>query len=183
MASSAPILVISGPSGSGKTTLLRALAGVETRAAGRIAFGGEVWQDVGVFLPPWKRRVGWVPQDGLLFPHLSVRENLGYTASSGIGGVAEALGIAGLLDRYPRNLSGGERQRVAIGRAILANPRLLLLDEPFAALDRATRARVSAWIASWVGEGRMLVLVTHQPEADGIGGEAWEIEDGRLRSA
>ena len=158
----APGVAVVGPSGAGKTTLLRVIAGLERRARGVVRLGGETWLAPDTFVPPWMRGVGWVPQDALLFPHLSVRENLGYAAALPIEPIAERLGVAHLLDRQPRLLSGGERQRVALGRAMAAAPRLLLLDEPFAALDRPLRARLSADVRAWANErGVPIVVVTH----------------------
>jgi molybdate transport system ATP-binding protein len=179
-------VAIVGPSGAGKSTLLRVLAGVERRAHGWIAVGGRTWLDSarGFFLDPWDRKVGWVPQDDLLFPHLDVRRNLGYAGADArdIESTAELLSVAHLLDRRPRNLSGGERQRVALGRALLARPTLLLLDEPFSALDRALRLdlvrRVRAHAES---AGMMLVLVSHdEVDATTLADERWLLLDGVL---
>jgi molybdate transport system ATP-binding protein len=180
--SEAPILAIVGPSGAGKSTLLRVLAGVERRAVGRVRFGGSAWQGAGVFVDPWARDVGWVPQDGVLFPHLSVRENLAYAARVEVGPIAEALGVAALLDRRPRLLSGGERQRVALGRAMARAPKLMLLDEPFAALDRTTRASVSAFVAAWQRDTHTpMVVVTHDAgDVATLGAEVWELVGERL---
>jgi molybdate transport system ATP-binding protein len=157
-----------GPSGVGKTTVLRIVAGVETRARGVVASTGSVWQDSATarFVPAWQRRCGWVPQDARLFPHRTVRENLAWamnvSATDELATVAEALAIAPLLDRAPRHLSGGERQRVALGRALLARPSLLLLDEPFAALDRVMRARVAGWLRERCDRDALpIVLVSH----------------------
>jgi molybdate transport system ATP-binding protein len=131
-----------GPSGCGKSTLLRCLAGLTRLPGGSLRVGEETWQGAEVFMPPYRRPLGYVFQDARLFPHLSVRDNLRFgLRRAGGGKVAEAdvvefLGLAPLLGRYPARLSGGERQRVAIGRALLAQPRLLLMDEPLAALDR-----------------------------------------------
>jgi ABC-type molybdate transport system ATPase subunit len=162
LASDADVIGLVGPSGAGKSTLLRVIAGLERRAIGRVSFAAEVWQDGATFVPAHQRGVGWVPQDGLLFPHLSVRENLGYAARVPVAAVAERLGVTALLDRRPRHLSGGERQRVALGRALCAAPRLLLLDEPFSALDRPLRARLAADVAEWARAHRVpMVLVTH----------------------
>jgi molybdate transport system ATP-binding protein len=131
-----------GPSGCGKTTVLRCLAGLTRLPGSFLRIGDEVWQDGKTFLPPHKRKVGFVFQDSRLFAHLPVRQNLEFgLRRAGERRIREAevieiLGLARLLARYPATLSGGERQRVAIGRALLAQPRLMLMDEPLAALDR-----------------------------------------------
>ena len=118
-----------GPSGSGKSTLLRIIAGLETRAVGRVAMGAEVWQEGDRLLPPYRRGVGYVFQDTRLFPHLSVRGNLDYAArrAQGLGGpalseIVDVLDLGALLSRRPAEISGGEKQRVAIGRALLSAP-------------------------------------------------------------
>ncbi len=144
-----------GPSGCGKTTVLRALAGLE-RAAGRIALDDDVWQDDAqrVFVPTHRRALGYVIQESALFPHLDVRRNLDYgrrriAASQQLvqlDQVVELLGIGALMARSPDTLSGGERQRVAIARALATSPRLLLLDEPLAALDAARKAEVLPYL-------------------------------------
>lgn len=154
-----------GPSGIGKSTLVRVLAGVERRARGRVRIGTDTWQDhaAGVFVPPWKRALGWVPQDTRLFPHASARENIGWglaDVDDALLRLAKALDIAAILDRAPRHLSGGERQRVALARALLRRPALLLLDEPFSALDRSLRARTIEVVRNEHGE-RPLVLISH----------------------
>jgi molybdate transport system ATP-binding protein len=179
-------VAIVGPSGSGKSTLLRVLAGVETRARGEVVVDGITWLDRerGVVVPPWKRRVGWVPQEMLLFPHLSVRENLAYAGAGAapVEETAELLQVPHLLDRRPRRLSGGERQRVALGRALLSEPRLLLLDEPFSALDRSLRDQLSGTVKRLADErGIPLVLVSHD-EADTrvLADERWHLRDGTL---
>ena len=147
------VTALFGPSGCGKTTVLRCIAGL-LRINGVCEIDGEVWQDQnGAFLPTHKRPLGYVFQEASLFQHLSVRKNLLFGAPrdnrDGTKGrgivfdeVIELLGIAKLLDRSPRNLSGGERQRVAIGRALLSQPKLLLMDEPLSALDRATKNEI-----------------------------------------
>lgn len=179
-------LAIVGPSGAGKSTLLRILAGVERRARGTVEVDGVTWQDPtrGIVVPAWERRVGWVPQDVLLFPHLSVRENLGYAgaAASEIQEIAGLLQVDGLLDRRPRRLSGGERQRVALGRALLSDPALFLLDEPFSALDRPLRTQVSATVKEAArARGIPLVLVSHDEEdAAVLAGERWHLSEGAL---
>ena len=141
-----------GPSGCGKTTLLRCLAGLERAPGGRVVVGDEVWQDddAGVFVPTHRRAVGVVFQEASLFEHLDVRANVEFgwkrlAPSQRRVSVAEAVewtGIAPLLDRSTAGLSGGERQRVAIARALAVSPRLLLMDEPLAALDAARKAEI-----------------------------------------
>ena len=174
-----------GPSGSGKSTLLRVLAGLERRATGRVTVRGEAWQAGDAFVPPWARRVGWVPQESALFPHLNVRKNLTYGGAEGADEIAELLGLSPLLDRAPRNLSGGERQRVALGRAMLSRPAVLLLDEPFSALDRPLRARISAALSRWCAARAVpAVLVTHdEHDLDAFTAERWSLEQGALTRA
>lgn len=146
------ITALFGPSGCGKTTVLRCIAGLQ-HIPGRIEVNGVCWQDSssGIFTPPHQRHVGFVFQEASLFPHLSVKDNLLYGARrvrgpdanpASLDDVVALLGISSLLDRSPVALSGGERQRVAVGRALLASPRVLLMDEPLSALDRATRDEI-----------------------------------------
>ncbi|MBZ8132872.1 molybdenum ABC transporter ATP-binding protein [Afifella sp. IM 167] len=142
------VIGIFGPSGCGKTSVLRCAAGLQ-RLEGYLSLAGEVWQDAATFRPAHRRPIGYVFQEASLFPHLSVRRNILYGAprrrpprpgeGTGLEEVVELLGIGHLLDRSPARLSGGERQRVAIGRALLSQPRLLLMDEPLSALDRQTK--------------------------------------------
>ena len=183
-------IAIVGPSGAGKSTILRVLAGVERRAKGLVRFDDQRWQDdaAGTFVPPWRRRVGWVPQEVLLFPHLTVRDNLAYglspaAAAAAVEETAHLLQITELLERRPRRLSGGERQRVALGRALLADPKLLLLDEPFSALDRPLRAELGRVVGQWSAErGVPLVLVSHDEEdAEVLAEERWHVSGGELR--
>jgi molybdate transport system ATP-binding protein len=146
------VTVLFGRSGSGKTTIVNAVAGLLMPDEGRIAAGEWVLLDTaqGVRLPPHRRRLGYIFQEGRLFPHLTVRQNLAYGAwfapkdapREDMGRVVDLLGIADLLDRRPGALSGGEKQRVAIGRALLSAPRLILADEPLAALDDARKAEI-----------------------------------------
>jgi molybdate transport system ATP-binding protein len=146
------VTVLFGPSGSGKTTLVNAVAGLLRPDAGRIAVGDWVLLDTAArrFLPPHRRRIGYIFQEGRLFPHLTVQQNLLYgrwfaprdAQPESMGRVVEMLGIGPLLSRRPGALSGGEKQRVAIGRALLAAPRLILADEPLAALDEARKAEI-----------------------------------------
>ena len=139
------ITAVYGPSGSGKSTLLDCIAGLRQAAAGSvIRCGGETWQEHSYFAPPWERRIGYVFQDTRLFPHLSVQQNLNYALARraeagqiGLDNVVDWLELADLLPRAPDTLSAGQKQRVAIGRALLCAPRLLLLDEPLANLDHA----------------------------------------------
>jgi molybdate transport system ATP-binding protein len=189
MAAESETVAVVGPSGAGKSTLLRVLAGVERRAVGRVVVNGIDWldSDVGTFVPPWSRRVGWVPQDPSLFPHLTVRENLGY-AGAPVGEVEEVADLTEtrtLLDRRPRKLSGGERQRVALGRALLAAPTLLLLDEPLSALERPLRAKLAREVRGWANErGIPLVLVSHdEQDTDILADEHWHLAGGVLSRA
>jgi len=140
-----------GPSGCGKSTVLRCLAGLQQLPGSFCEVDGEVWQDDQIFRRPFERPIGYVFQEASLFAHLSVRANLNYGAPRGTraapGAIAfdeviELLGLEKLLARSPRNLSGGERQRVAIGRALLSQPKLLLMDEPLSALDRLTKDEI-----------------------------------------
>jgi molybdate transport system ATP-binding protein len=161
-----------GCSGSGKTTLVNAIAGLLRPNRGRIVLDGEVVTDTasGVFLPARRRHVGYVFQEGRLFPHLTVRQNLLYGhwfaprhgRVSGVEHVVELLGIGGLLGRRPTNLSGGEKQRVAIGRALLAQPRLLVMDEPLASLDEERKTEILPYIERLRDETKVpIVYVSH----------------------
>ncbi len=164
-----------GRSGSGKSLTLGLIAGLARPDRGRVAIDGAALVDISrrLFVPMHKRRVGLVFQDSHLFPHLSVRQNLLFgrwfarraKAAVSFDGVVETLGIGGLLERRPGGLSGGERQRVAIGRALLAAPRLLLLDEPFAALDRQRKLEILPLIERLRAEFDVpLVYVSHAIE-------------------
>jgi molybdate transport system ATP-binding protein len=150
------VTAVFGASGSGKTTLLRCVGGLERSPTGFLRLGDEVWQDesAGVYVPIHRRAVGYVFQEARLFPHLTVRSNLtyGWTRTSpsarylNLERVVEILGIGHTLDRRPQTLSGGEKQRVAIGRALLTSPRLLLLDEPLSALDAPRKREILPFI-------------------------------------
>jgi molybdate transport system ATP-binding protein len=150
------ITALFGPSGSGKTTAIRLLAGLERVERGAIALGDRPLLDTqaGINLPPYRRRIGLIFQDALLLPHLPVRANLNYgrwftppaDRRIGFDPVVEVLGIGHLLGRRTDTLSGGERQRVSIGRALLASPQLLLMDEPLASLDNARKEEILPFI-------------------------------------
>ena len=171
-AAEAGVTAIFGPSGAGKSQTLAAIAGAIRPDAGRVALGAEVLFDGTrrIDLAMERRRIGWVFQDGRLFPHLSVEANLDYGARRARGRdagvrrdeVLEMLGLQPLLERRPDGLSGGERQRVAIGRALLSQPALLLMDEPLAALDLARRAEILPYLARLKAVYRLPILyVTH----------------------
>jgi molybdate transport system ATP-binding protein len=186
-----PEAAVLGPSGSGKTTLLEALAGLR-RARGRLVVGGEVLQDsaAGIFLPPERRRLGYVPQHGALFPHLSVLANVVFgRPGRRAGGESFDVLVAGLdleplLGRYPRHLSGGEQRRVALARALLAQPRLLLLDEPTAGLDPGRARQALAGIRRVRANlGVPLLLVTHDDaEALALATEVMLLDAGSVRA-
>ncbi len=165
------VTALFGRSGSGKTTVINAVAGLLRPDTGKVTSDGLVLLDTaqGVNLPPHRRRIGYVFQDARLFPHLTVRQNLLYGRWFAPGGpgvgldrIVDLLGIGPLLSRRPGALSGGERQRVAIGRAILANPRLLALDEPLAALDEARKAEILPYLERLRDEVHLPILyVSH----------------------
>jgi len=166
-----------GPSGSGKSTLLDAIAGIEPGA--RIVLDG---LDLSP-LPVHDRRLGYVPQDAALFPHLDVRRNLLYSPrEESMGDVPPALGIEGLLDRMPRNLSGGERRRVALARALLSRPRLLLLDEPLTGLDEPRRQEAMTLIREVRQRYRLpMVVVSHRAdEVAALSDWTLRLEGGRV---
>ncbi len=160
------VTAILGRSGAGKTTLVRAMAGLMRVQHSRIVVGGEVLCDsaAGLRVPPHRRRVGYVFQDSRLFPHLTVQANLLYGAPRGtqLAAVVDLLGIGALLSRRPAGLSGGERQRVAIGRALLSAPRLLLMDEPLASLDAQRRGEILPYLERLRDEaGLPIIYVSH----------------------
>lgn len=165
-AADAGLTVLFGPSGAGKTSVLNMIAGLRTPARGHVRIGGDTLFDAaaGVDLPPERRGIGYVFQDARLFPHKRVRANLLYGAADDtrLAETCDFLGIAPLLDRWPRTLSGGEARRVAIGRALLSGPRALLLDEPLSFLDAARRAEIERVILRLRDAGDMpIVMVTH----------------------
>jgi len=167
------LLALVGPSGSGKTSVLRCIAGLH-HPAGRIVCGGEVWRDdaLGIALSPQRRRVGFVFQDYALFPHLTVLQNLtlacrlpGDRAREKARRWLRRVHLAGLEDRRPDALSGGQRQRVALARAMMRDPAVILLDEPFSAVDQVTRRRLRLEMAELKRTLRIpMILVTHDLE-------------------
>ncbi|MEV8396774.1 ABC transporter permease [Streptomyces niveus] len=181
-------IAVVGPNGAGKTTLLRALLGLTPRAHAELRLGA---LDV-TALPPHRRGVAWVPQDGALFPHLSALSNTAYGLRAHGVGRAEArrsaqlwldrLGVGHLAHRRPAQVSGGQAQRVALARALATNPRLLLLDEPLAALDQTTRARVRHTLRSHLeGFGGVCLMVTHDPvEAVSLADRVLVLDEGRV---
>jgi molybdate transport system ATP-binding protein len=181
------VTAVMGPSGAGKTSLLEAIAGLRPLRSGRIAIDDDVLVDTaaGHRLPPQRRRVGYVPQDAGLFPHLDVRANVLFGARAGTTHAAqamEALEIGPLADRYPASLSGGEKQRVALARALATRPRLLLLDEPLAALDVSLRERIVPYLLrirdSWATP---MLYVTHNVgEALALAGEVLLLQEGQV---
>lgn len=183
---------ICGPSGSGKSTLLALVAGLLTPRRGSIRFDGRVLVDRAqhTFVPAHLRRFGLVFQDGQLFPHLSVRANLLYgwrglapeQRRFTLDGVAGLLEIGALLDRRPEQLSGGERQRVALGRALLYSPQLLLLDEPLSSLDTRLKTQILPFLKRVRDETRLPMLyVSHAPdEIAYLADQVLQIENGRL---
>ncbi len=173
--SDAGVTALFGPSGAGKSTVIQLIAGLTRPQRGRISVAGKVLVDTdrGVALPTHKRGVGLVFQDSQLFPHLSVRQNLTYGRFFSYPGdnrltleaVIDVLGIAPLLERSPRTLSGGERQRVAIGRALLASPSILLMDEPLASLDTSRKLEILPFIERLRDDVRIPILyVSHSVE-------------------
>jgi len=163
----AGVTAVMGPSGAGKTSLLEAIAGLRRGARGRLALDGQTLLDSsrGLALPPEARRVGYVPQDAGLFPHLTAHANVRFGARADASAVASAIAtleIGPLLERFPASLSGGEKQRVALARALATRPRLLLLDEPLAALDVGLRERILPYLLRVRDEWKTPVLyVTH----------------------
>lgn len=184
-----------GASGSGKTTCLRAMAGLERAPGGYLSVNGEVWQDDsrGLFVPTYRRPLGYVFQEASLFPHLTIRGNLEYgmrRAAEGARRVSlqhavELLGIGRLLERMPDKLSGGEKQRVAIARALATSPRILLMDEPLAALDLARKQEILPYLERLHDELEIpLIYVSHAPdEVAHLADHLVVLEQGRVLAA
>ena len=189
------ITAVFGPSGAGKTTLVNAIAGLIAPDRGRIAIDGTVLFDSErrINLPPHRREIGYIFQEGRLFPHLSVSHNLDYgrrmrglpADAKQLERIVGLLDIGHLLERRPGKLSGGERQRVAIGRALLARPRLLLLDEPLASLDAARKREILPYLERMRDEvGAPMVYVSHQAaELRRIATSVVRLEAGRVAAA
>lgn len=190
------ISALFGPSGCGKTTILRAVAGLN-RIPGRIAIGDDIWQNGSEFVPTHRRAIGYVFQEASLFPHLSVRKNLLYGESRSsrdqsrssydqrhikFDHIVELLGIDHLVDRSPEHLSGGERQRVSIGRALLSQPRLLLMDEPLSALDRMAKDEILPYFEALHANLKIpILLVTHDiSEVERLADHLVLLQQGRL---
>jgi molybdate transport system ATP-binding protein len=188
------LTALSGPSGSGKTSVLKIVAGLIRPQAGHVRLNETVFVDTTrrQWLPPHQRRCGVVFQEARLFPHLSVRQNLLYGhwfnrargERADLAGIADLLGIAPLLDRPPGTLSGGEAQRVALGRALLAKPRLLLMDEPLSALDSARKDDILPYLERVRDIAQVPILyVTHaQAEIDRLASRVLVLRAGRLVS-
>ncbi|HZI98300.1 MAG TPA: ABC transporter ATP-binding protein [Actinomycetales bacterium] len=168
---SGALAAVLGPSGCGKTTLLRVIAGLERAGAGTVTLGGQRLAGAGVHQPPEKRRIGIVPQEGALFPHLTVAGNVAYglrrrdARRHRVAELLELVGLVGYESRMPAELSGGQQQRVALARALAPEPQVVLLDEPFSALDAGLRASVRADVRRALhAAGATAVLVTHDQE-------------------
>jgi iron(III) transport system ATP-binding protein len=182
------LTAILGPSGSGKTTLLRLLAGFERADAGTITIGDTVVDGDGVHVASERRRIGYVPQEGSLFPHLNVAANVGFGLSARerrggkVGSLLATVGLEGLGKRYPHQLSGGQQQRVALARALAIEPAVVLLDEPFASLDAHLRASVRADVQRiFRSSGTTAVLVTHdQDEALSVADRVAVLRGGKI---
>jgi iron(III) transport system ATP-binding protein len=182
---------ILGPSGSGKTTLLRVLAGFDRADRGQVRIGSVVVDSGRTFVPPHRRQIGYVPQEGALFPHLTVAGNVGFGLRRGrprdsvVDGLLDMLGLDALARRYPHQLSGGQQQRVALARALAIGPRVVLLDEPFTSLDASLRATVRTDVAQVLRRASTTtLLVTHdQDEALSMADSVAVLRDGVIAQA
>jgi iron(III) transport system ATP-binding protein len=185
------ITAVLGASGSGKTTLLRIIAGFERPQAGQVTLGGQIIDGPGRHVPPERRRLGYVPQEGALFPHLTVARNVSFglrgnaRRSGRAQDLLELVGLGDLGRRYPHELSGGQQQRVALARALALNPKVVLLDEPFSSLDAALRVSMRADIADVLrSSGTAAVLVTHdQQEALSMADQVAVLRRGTIAQA
>jgi len=179
---------ILGPSGSGKTTLLRVIAGFERAERGSVRLGSEIVDDETHFVGADRRRVGYVPQDGSLFPHLSVERNVDFGLArrdrrgQRVAELLEMVGLSGMAKRFPHQLSGGQQQRVALARGLAIDPALVLLDEPFSSLDASLRASVRHDVREVLrNAGTTAILVTHdQDEALSLADQVAIIRKGRI---
>ncbi len=190
--SDAGVVALFGPSGAGKTSIANIIAGLMRPQQARIVVDGEILCDTerGIFLAPSQRRIGLVFQDTRLFPHLTVAQNLNYGGwfnRGSEGGIdrdhlVELLGLQGLLKRRPTELSGGEKQRVAIGRAVLSRPRLLIMDEPLASLDGARKEEILSYIEKLRDALKLQVIyVSHsRNEIARLAGDVAVLSDGKL---
>ena len=193
-ASDGGVTALFGRSGSGKTSMIRIIAGLTRPDHGRVIFDGTTLADAdkGIFIPRHRRRFGYVFQEARLFPHLNVRQNLNYgrwfaqktERSENVDHIVDMLGIGSLLERRPAKLSGGEKQRVAIGRALLSSPRLLLMDEPLAALDEARKAEILPYLERLRDETKIpIVYVSHSvAEVARLASSVVVMQDGRIEA-
>jgi iron(III) transport system ATP-binding protein len=187
----ASLTAVLGLSGCGKTTLLRVIAGFERAESGRVALAGRTLDDGHTYIPPEQRGIGYVPQEGALFPHLNVAANVGFGLSrrerrerrgKAVGQLLRMVGIEQLAERLPHELSGGEQQRVALARALARRPAALLLDEPFSSLDASLRSHVREEVHGLLrAQGVTTVLVTHdQEEALSLADTVAVLRDGKI---
>ena len=183
------LTAIFGKSGSGKSSIINMIAGLVKPTEGRIVVDSRVLfdSDLGVNIPVHQRRIGYVFQDGLLFPHFTVEQNLSYGRrfNRGVlepGVIISLLDLAALLKRKPINLSGGEKQRVAIGRALMSNPSLLLMDEPLTSLDEARKSEILPYIETLRDEMKLpIVYVSHSAqEVNRLAGDVVHIDNGKI---
>lgn len=185
----AAVVTVLGESGSGKTTLLRLIAGFERPDSGSIAINGTVVDSDSGFVPPEKRRIGYVAQEGNLFPHLTVARNVAFglghhrTRSTRVDELLELVDLSGMGRRYPHELSGGQQQRVALARALAPHPAVVLLDEPFSSLDAGLRSSLRVDVMRILRDQRATtVFVTHdQSEALSVADMVGIIDGGRIR--
>ena len=187
---SGSLTALVGPSGSGKTTVLRLLAGLETPRSGRITVDDTVWFDKqsGINLPPQHRSIGYVFQDTALFPNMTVRENITYAAPTDQPGLVneliEGTGLEAFVDQKPGRLSGGQRQRVALARALVRRPQLLLLDEPFAALDTQSSQQLQQVLVTlhqrW--QTTTLLVSHHEAEVQALADRVIRLVEGHVQT-
>ena len=187
--------IVTGPSGAGKTTLLRTLAGFIRPCAGSVEFSGAIWNDPAERVATEQRSIGWVSQDLVLWPHLSVATHIELTLGAltrqqrreRVAEVLDAIGLRELAKRMPAELSGGQQQRVALARALARRPQVALLDEPTSQLDSATSHNIIQWIQKEQSEGvRILIVVTHSIQCANAFSQGasiahqWQLQRGKL---